>query len=88
MDSDSFSLNRDSTPMDSDSFSLNHDSTPMDGDSTELNRMSSVGAEVKLDPLRKALEVLSQPLSEEELAEAKLEVERAKARLRALGEQV
>jgi hypothetical protein len=25
----------------------------MDGDSTELNRMSSVGAEVKLDPLRK-----------------------------------
>jgi hypothetical protein len=53
MDSDSFSLNHDSTPMDSDSFSLNHDSTPMDGDSTELNRMSSVGAEVKLDPLRK-----------------------------------
>jgi len=38
--------------------------------------------------LRKALEVLSTHLSEGELAEAKLEVERAKARLRALGEQV
>ena len=37
---------------------------------------------------RKALEVLSQPLSEEELAEARLAVERAKARLRAIGEQV
>ncbi len=38
--------------------------------------------------LRRALEVLQQPLSEEELEEAKLALERAKARLRALGEQV
>jgi F-type H+-transporting ATPase subunit epsilon len=54
------------------------------------------GAELaeEIDPdrarvaLRKALEMLSQPLSEEELAEARLAVERAKARLRAIGEQV
>lgn len=37
---------------------------------------------------RKAMELLQQPLSEEELAEAKRALERAKARLRALGEQI
>ncbi|MFQ3610237.1 MAG: ATP synthase F1 subunit epsilon [Fimbriimonadales bacterium] len=54
------------------------------------------GAELadEIDPdrarvaLRKALEVLQNPLSEEELAEARMAVERAKTQLRALGEQV
>lgn len=54
------------------------------------------GAELaeEIDPdrarvaLRRALEILQQPLSEEELAEARLALERAKARLRAIGEQV
>lgn len=38
--------------------------------------------------LRRALEILQQPLSDEELAEARLALERAKTRLRAVGEQV
>ncbi|MDW8106090.1 MAG: ATP synthase F1 subunit epsilon [Armatimonadota bacterium] len=54
------------------------------------------GAELadEIDPdrarveFRRALEILQQPLSEEELAEARLALERAKARLRAIGEQV